>query len=598
VFNKVLALSLSVLLGSYVFIEFSPVNATTTINKPGNSINWQPWSEDIFSRAQAEKKLIILDLHAVWCHWCHVMDEKTYSDPQIIDTINKYFIPVSVDQDSRPDLAARYQDYGWPATVIFNSQGKEREILSGYYSPKEFLPILKDCVKLPNNLATKHEHLQLKYSADNALSPNLKEELMKRNKLAYDTENGGWSNGHKFLPADSVEYSMVLAHNGDSEAARRAKEVLNLQNNLLDPVWGGMYQYSTDNDWKHPHFEKIMSVQADNLRIYSLGYLLFQDQVYLNTAQKIYQYLNDFLLSPEGAFYTSQDADLIPGKHSQEYFTLDNNARRKLGIPKVDKHIYSRENGWVIEALTYLYSATGDQKYLDAAIKAAEWIIANRADGDGFAHENPSQPYLSDNLSIGRAFLALYATSGDRAWLKKAESVANFIGKTFALPTGFATAKAGGADDVINLDENVLATRFFNCLYHYTGENKYQDWALVAMHYLSTPAVSENLHRLVCGLLLADQEVTNDPFHIIVVGEKNNAQAKKLFEACQKYPLVYRQIEWLDTQEGSLPGQTVEYPQLGKPAAFTCSNSTCSSPAYTVESVNKILNKTKSAEQK
>ena len=574
-------------------LAFSANPIVVMADTNNKSIKWQPWSEEVFARAKAENKLIILDLHAVWCHWCHVMDEKTYSDPLVIETINKYFIPVSVDQDSRPDLASRYQDFGWPATVIFNSHGKEREILSGYYAPKEFLPILKDCVKLPNNIAAKFNHSKVNYSTDNALSVNLKDELIKRFKAGYDTENGGWTIGHKFLPADSAEYSMVLAHSGDTQSAQRVKETLNLENNLLDPVWGGIYQYSTDNDWQHAHFEKIISVQADNLRIYSLASLLFQDPVYLNTAQKIYKYLNDFLLSPDGAFYTSQDADLIPGQHSDKYFALNDEARRKLGIPKIDKHIYSRENGWVIEALTYLYAANGDQKCLDTAIKCANWIVTNRADNAGFAHEKSGQPaYLSDNLSMGKAFLALYSVTGDRNWLNKAQAVAVFIGNTFALPTGFATTKVTGSEnDIVNLDENVAAARFYNLLYHYTGENKYQAWSLVAMHYLATPAVSETLHRLVCGILLADQEITTDPFHIVVVGEKNNPESKKLFDACQKYPLAYRQIEWLDMQEGSLPGQTVEYPQLGKPAAFTCSNSTCSSPAYTVEGVSKKVSK-------
>ncbi len=569
------------------------VRASANIAKRGNSIVWQPWSDDLFARAKAENKLIILDLHAVWCHWCHVMDDKTYKDPLVIEIINKYFIPVSVDQDSRPDLASRYQDFGWPATVIFNSQGKEREILSGYYPANEFVPIIKDCVKSPDNLAGKHDHSQLNYSTDNALSTNLKDELVKKYKSSYDTKNGGWTAGNKFLPADSAEYSMVLAHSGDPEAAQRVKEVLNLQNNLLDPIWGGMYQYSTDDDWQHPHFEKIMSVQADNLRIYSLAYLLFQDPTYLNTAQKIYRYLNDFLLSPEGAFYASQDADLIAGQHSQEYFALADQARRKLGIPKIDKHIYSRENGWVIEALCYLYAANGDQEYLDTAIKCANWIVANRGQSDAFVHESTSQPpYLSDNLNMGKAFLALYSVTGNRDWLAKAQKVANFIGNTFALPTGFATAKVTGTDsDTINLDENVSAVRFYNLLYHYTGENKYQDWSLLAMHYLSTPAVSEKLHRLVCGILLADQEIASDPFHLVIVGEKKSSEAMKLFIACQKYPLAYRQIEWLDTQEGSLPGQTIEYPQLGKAAAFTCGNGTCSSPIFTVEAINERITK-------
>jgi len=591
--RKLKRLCLSFVLLFTLFFQGSSTTlfASATVSTPILSIKWQPWSDDVFRQAKAEHKLIVLDLHAVWCHWCHVMDEKTYQNPSVIEFINKYFIPVSVDQDARPDLSSRYQDYGWPATVIFNSDGKEREILSGYSEPEEFLTILKDCVKHPEKVFNKANRTPVSYSADTALGQNLKDDLIKRYLSGYDTENGGWTYGHKFLPADNVEYAMIAACKGDIKEAQKAKGTLNLQNNLLDPVWGGMYQYSTDNDWRHPHYEKIMSVQTDNLRIYNLAYLVFQDPNYLKTAKSIYQFMKDFLLSPDGAFYTSQDADLIQGQHSQKYFALNDQSRRKLGIPKIDKHIYSRENGWVIEALTYLYAASGDQNYLDSAIRCANWIIANRSDKNGFVHEIPSdQSYLGDNLSMGKAFLSLYAATGDRAWLDKAQSLADFIGDNFALPAGFATTKStAAASDTINLDENIATARFYNLLYHYTGQKKDKDWAAVAMRYIATPAVSDKLVHLVCGLLLADYEVTNYPFHIVIVGSTNDPEARKLFIASQKCPFAYKQIEWLDMKEGALPGQSVEYPTLPKPAAFTCTNSTCSSPLYTVEKIDKLI---------
>jgi uncharacterized protein len=91
-------------------------------------VRWQEWSNDIFKKAQAQNKFVLLDLEAIWCHWCHVMDEKTYSQPEVRKLLNDKFICVKVDQDSRPDLSNRYGDYGWPATVVFNSAGKENEI--------------------------------------------------------------------------------------------------------------------------------------------------------------------------------------------------------------------------------------------------------------------------------------------------------------------------------------------------------------------------------------------------------------------------------------------------------------------------------------
>src|SRR5690348_5959284 len=87
---------------------------------PPAAISWQPWSDDVFARAKRENKFVLMDLEAVWCHWCHVMDATTYRDPRVVALINQKYIAVKVDQDSRPDIANRYEDWGWPATVIFN----------------------------------------------------------------------------------------------------------------------------------------------------------------------------------------------------------------------------------------------------------------------------------------------------------------------------------------------------------------------------------------------------------------------------------------------------------------------------------------------
>src|SRR3954470_9128314 len=92
---------------------------------PRNAIEWVDWSDSAFDRARAESRLVLLDLGAVWCHWCHVMEEKTYRDPAVVALIGERFVAVHVDQDARPDLSNRYEDYGWPATVVFDSAGRE-----------------------------------------------------------------------------------------------------------------------------------------------------------------------------------------------------------------------------------------------------------------------------------------------------------------------------------------------------------------------------------------------------------------------------------------------------------------------------------------
>jgi uncharacterized protein len=571
-------------------------------------IDWQMWTSDIFEIAGKQNKRVLLDLEAVWCHWCHVMEEKTYHDPTIVKQINANYIPVKVDQDSRPDLSNRYEDYGWPATIVFSKDGKELQKLQGYIPVKEFLPILQDPETSQDNqsgIDTTLSTIELQsLSSEGRLTKTVQSELEKRHRDGYDTKNGGWGYGHKFLYRDTLEYSIAKARSGDKVEAARAIETLRLEQQLLDPVWGGIYQYSTHNDWKHAHFEKIMEVQAGNMRIYSLAYLNWKDPAYLHVAEEIARYLDTFLRSPDGAFYTSQDADVVPGQHSDKYFALDDLKRRKQGIPRVDQHIYSRENGWVILALIGLYQASGKSNYLHQAEAAADWIEQNRAlPGGGFKHDKDTTvgPYLGDTLAMGRAFLALYTATGNRQWYGLAEAASVFIRDHFLkqdkngsqyLPVGIMTGvPMNSADVTYNFDENVDAARFANLLYRYSGKENDNELAQTAMQYLAIPKIALSRQNLVGGILLANDERSADPVHITTVGKKSDAEAAKLFFASQSFPSAYKRLDWLDEAEGALPDTDVNYPTLAQPAAFLCGKNTCSPPIKSAEKLSDMISR-------
>jgi len=563
-------------------------------------LSWESWSEGVFRRAKGEHKFVLLDLEAVWCHWCHVMDEKTYANPAIIKLIKSKYIPVRVDQDSRPDLSNRYEDYGWPATVVFNAGGGEIVKRAGYIPADEMSSLLKAIIKDPSPGPSVKPPRSFKYAKDAFLAASLRKELQGKVVSGYDSQNAGWGTHHKFLDWDSVEYCLARARAGDERAEKMAKETLAAQVKLLDPVWGGVYQYSTDGDWEHPHFEKIMQMQAENLRTYSQAYALWNDPRYLQAARDIHRYLKTFLTSPEGAFYTSQDADLVKGKHSAEYFALSDSERRKQGIPAVDKHMYARENGWVISALASLYGATGDQQYLDDARRSAIWVIRNRSlPGGGFKHDaqDAAGPYLGDTLAMGRALLSLYAVTADRQWLSRAQQAADYINKHFRQGSGgsgFATAdltQPALQRPQPQLDENIMVARFGNLLYHYSGQHVDKEMSEHAMRYLATPEVARQRSILVAGILLADLEITSDPAHVTIVGRKNDAQAKALFLAALKYPGAYKRVEWWDSKEGPLPHMDVEFPELKAAAAFACANRRCSLPVYKPEGVATMVDR-------
>jgi uncharacterized protein YyaL (SSP411 family) len=383
---------------------------------------------------------------------------------------------------------------------------------------------------------------------------------------------------------------MVLARrDGNAQAAHMARQTLDEQLHLLDPAWGGVYQYSTDGDWNSPHFEKIMQMQEENLRIYSLAYAQWQDPKYGHAAQEIRRYLKTFLTSPEGAFYTSQDADVIEGHHSADYFALDDAHRRAQGVPRVDKHIYARENGWAINALVALYAATGDASVLDSALAATRWIIANRAlPGGGFRHgtSDSNGPYLGDTLAMERAFLSLYGATADRAWLTDAEAAMKFTDANFndKQGAGFDSSKAPTDRAYAphpDRDENIAIVRAANMLFHITADETDKKIADRAMRYVAADPIVFRLPA--ASPLLADFELTNEPLHLTIVGRKDDQAAKGLFDQALRYPSSYKRLEWWDPSQGTagrLPNPDVQYPSLKVAAAFICTSRTCSPPIY------------------
>ncbi|HZJ16937.1 MAG TPA: hypothetical protein VFD27_17920, partial [Chthoniobacteraceae bacterium] len=353
--------------------------------------------------------------------------------------------------------------------------------------------------------------------------------------------------------------------------------------------------YSTDGDWDHPHFEKIMPFQAENLRVFALAATLWREPRWLEPAQKIRSFLKAFLTSPDGAFYTSQDADLVQGEHSGDYFALDDAARRKRGIPRVDTHIYARENGLAITGLCALYAASGDVNCLADARRAADLIVTHRALGDGgFRHDeqDAAGPFLGDTLAMGRAFLALYSATAERPWLARAEAAAAFIDGTFRAPIGFATAAVAASATLQpkpQVDENITLVRFAHLLHAHTGHDSHGAIAEHAMRYLAAPAVVESLGFGTSGVLLVDRELRTEPAHITIVGKKDDPRARELFETALRGAPMPVQLEWFDRREGPLPRNDVPYPDLAEPAAFFCSKGVCSSPMTTPEQLARKL---------
>lgn len=567
---------------------------------------WLDWSSTVFAAAKAQNKLVLLDVAAVWCHWCHVMDEKTYADAGIRSQLAANFLSVRVDYDQRPELGLRFQDYGWPATIIFNANAEVLAKRAGYIDKEELSVLLNRLVKKP--MAEEAVVPTLKIATHPQLSSSLREQLQLKHVRSYDAAQGGLRQAMKYLERDSVEYTLLRARQGDAQQESQAQQTLTAALALQDPVWGGFYQYSTHGDWQHPHVEKIMAVQAGYLRLYALAANQFgtdqSEQIqhlarqYAKAAAKTVDYLREFLLSADGVFYSSQDADVVPGEHSVAYYQLNNSERRKQGIPAVDKRVYPRENGWAIEALATWAMVSGDRQARAMAVRAAQQILILRGQRDGhFNHDaSPSRnAYLGDQLAMARAMLALYSLTGEASWLRASVATTSFIAREFReRGGGFRTHQRISALDPAyrHTSENIQLARHFNLLAQYSGQLRFKQGAEHAMRYLVTPEVTSGISTE-AGVLLADYELANAALHMTVVSHGLVAEREKsttLLAVALKQRPAYQRVEWWQKSREPLMDAAVTYPALATPAGFVCTASRCSLPSLTPGRFQQLIN--------
>jgi len=299
---------------------------------------------------------------------------------------------------------------------------------------------------------------------------------------------------------------------------QRAAFSLEKQRALIDPVWGGIYQYSAASKWNEPHFEKLMAYQAANLEAAAHVFQATGNKAFLADARKIDSYLEKFFTSSNGTFFATQDADLNahekdkPFVDGRTYYALDDAGRRKLGYPRIDTHVYARENGLAIAALCTLYEVTQDPAVLDRARRAADVILASHVTEDGSVWHDADRKtgpfYLADAAAFGWGLLRLGQASGDTRYNLAAKRIA------LAAVKNFVDAKSGGyfehtADEnaagVFTQRQrpfvhNVMCARFFANL---STEPIWRERTRRILAAISTPHTLDDQGRMLGDYLLA-----------------------------------------------------------------------------------------------
>ncbi len=310
-------------------------------------VHWHAWGEAAFARAQAEDKPVLLDIGAVWCHWCHVMDRESYEDPEIAALINRLFVAVKVDRDEQPDVDARYQaavsaisgQSGWPLTAFLTPDG--RPYFGGTYMPRDdrygrpgmgrILTTMAqvwrerrdEALETAAGVMAAIEHNE-NFSGRAGVSPDLVEKIAGSIVEQFDPRNGGFGSQPKFPHPAALDLLLQIAMSRGDERARDAF-ITTLEKmargGVYDQLAGGFHRYSVDERWGVPHFEKMLYDNTELLRNYVHGFQSYVREDFEETAREIVAWLDAAMTDRErGGFFASQDAD-VGLDDDGDYFT-------------------------------------------------------------------------------------------------------------------------------------------------------------------------------------------------------------------------------------------------------------------------------------
>jgi uncharacterized protein YyaL (SSP411 family) len=558
--------------------------------------DFEGWTAEAFARARHERRIVVLVVSTTWCHWCHVMRRETWEDARVEARLARGFLPILVDGDARPDLEERFRLHRWPATVFLTPEAEPVLALRGHVEPGRMLRVLDDVEArvraggpYEGGAGGVDEGSRRGASATRSLAA-LRRDLVRRLDATWDPVAAGWGTPQKYPVAEAVEHGLLLGRLGrgaEGDAWRRSLRTLDAQRALIDPVWGGMFQYSTHGDWRHPHYERITYVNAGAMGAYADAHAITGDARWLADARAIHRWVTEFLRLPSGAFASSQDADPPGGVDAATYHAMSDAQRRRIGTPRVDPAVYARENGLTIQALCRLHAATDDPRVLAQAVRAARAVLATHRDPKGglrHAVGDDERLYLADQAEFGRACLALARETGDARWIREARRIARAMDERLADPRGgYADATpdpvAGGAfaRPLRSLEPGAGAARFLLALARATGEERHRERALGAIRAVARPAELDRNGRFVAALLVAVEEAVLAGARIDVRGASDDPSARALFEEGRRLARRRPGIEVVWTRTGAEVARRAH--------ATVCSDDACSRALHEPERI-------------
>jgi uncharacterized protein YyaL (SSP411 family) len=662
-----------------------------------NPVDWYPWGQEALARAKAEDKPILLSIGYSACHWCHVMERESFENETIARQMNENFVPVKVDREERPDLDQIYMDAvqvltgrgGWPLTVFLTPDGKpfyggtyfppeDRHGIAGF--PRVLTAIADAYHNRPADVQQNVERLTMAIAALADYKPQPGEmrtdlALAGARALAqsYDRAHGGIGGAPKF--PNTFVFSLFLrmyAGGGEQTFGDMVHETLLKmgKGGIYDQLGGGFHRYSVDERWLVPHFEKMLYDNALLARLYLEAGCALNQPEFFRIAGETLDYILREMTSPEGGFYSSQDADsegeegrfflwtpaelrTVLGEElaplTARFFDVSDDgnfegrnilhrtielaeaarmfkrplekisasirtarellfyARERRVKPGRDEKILAAWNGMMISALAEGYRVLGDERFLQAAARAADFVRTGLWDGralrrsfkDGLARFNG---YLEDYSLIVSALVDLYEASLDRHYLKFARELAEVMLERFA------DRENGGffftSDDHENLitrgkaafdgstpSGNSAAVMALLRLHSYSDDQRYIAEAEKTLR-LFAPFMEKQPFAF-SHMLEAADFFQRGPTEIVIIAEPGTTQ---MFEWLKGLGLMYvpnRAIFAVDpngADDALLPEAAAGKKQIaGRITAYVCRERVCSPPITSLDGLKATL---------
>ncbi len=476
-----------------------------------NPVNWRPWSQEALKDAEKENKLVLVSIGYSSCHWCHVMERETFEDEAVAKIMNENFINIKVDREERPDVDQVYMtalqlisgNGGWPLNVITLPNGKP--LYGGTYHTKDqWAQVLTKISGLykndPKKAAEYSDMVAAGIAEANLIEPaadtgSLTKETVKASvenwKPNWDLKEGGDLGTQKFMIPTNlsflVDYALLT---GDDSAREHVKTTLDKMalGGIYDHLGGGFYRYSTDAQWKVPHFEKMLYDNAQLLSLYSKAYQIFKNPEYKAVVFETIDFLDREMKNTAGGYFAALNAD-SDGEEGKFYVwqedelksVLGNDFERFASYYNINSNAIWEEGKYILHKplhdSAFISNNSMDQDMLNASKKVWHDKLMEARD-ERIRPSTDDKIITSWNALLINGFVAVYETFGNSEHLEKAKSIFEFLrAKSYEDGTLVHTYKRGSRQKEGFLEDYAFLTDASLKLYSATMDTKYLSFA-------------------------------------------------------------------------------------------------------------------------